>query len=206
MPTQPYYSLDAIISLSTQNYNVVKPPVSQDVVSGGGMIDVNGTVAAKEELTVDSLVDKQVLGINGSDTSRLLTAFEQLETSISTELGIQLQTRARFYETIIYFNVRTGNNPVTVFGNLRNRFPYCNEMSVILEEDVSPISYHIAPVNASVDSENWFDFIIEPLLNRAASTYHIGFIFRNSRRDLVINAFRNSKEKITQALRLLEST
>jgi hypothetical protein len=192
--------------LTPQDYKVVKPPVPQDLISGGGILDVNGTVATKEDLIVDSLVDKQVIGINGSDTTRLLTAFEQLESGISNELGIQLQERARFYETILYFNVRTGNSPVRVFGNLGNRYPYHSDMSSLLGQEVSPISYRVGPANAPVDSENWFDFTIEPLLSRAASTYHVGFIFRNARRDLVIDILRNSKDKITQALRLLEST
>lgn len=59
---------------------------------------------------MDSLVDKQVLGVNSVNIEKLLPAFEQLEKDLSQQLGINLESKARFYETISHFSVKTGSS------------------------------------------------------------------------------------------------
>src|SRR5690349_9768843 len=73
--------------LSSQGYSVVRPTGAQDLVAGG-ILEVEGTVARKDDLAVESFADKQVLGVNSKDAEKLLFAFGQLEEALSKELGI----------------------------------------------------------------------------------------------------------------------
>lgn len=191
--------------LSTLGYQVVKPPSTQDLIMGG-VLHADGRVAVKENLVVDSLTDKQVLGINGTESEKLIPAFEEVENGLSVELGQPLDEKARFYELVLHYAVETGSNPIEVFANLGKRYPYSTEMSKILGNDVSPFSYRVSPSNVVIDSENWFDFVIEPLTSRATSSYHIGIIYRNKSRAVVIEFLKNIKFTISEALKLLEST
>lgn len=124
---------------------------------------------------------------------------------MSTELSLDLETNARFYETISDLAVRTKNNPILTFSTLGNKFPFISELSTIFKQEVSPFSYRISPNNVPINSENWFEFTVEPLANRSTTIYHIGIIYRDRNRSNVIDFLENLRSTVMNVLKLLES-
>lgn len=189
--------------LTLQGYQVAKTP---NTPIEGISVEPVGLIAKKGNITVDSLSDKQVIGINANNEQAALSSFEELENGLSTELGIDLTTKKQFYEATMYLAVRTGKNPLTTMSQLRERYPYQKEMSKIFGEDIAPLSYRISPTNRPIDSPDWFEFNIEPLTSRATSFYRVALIYRSSTRSSVMEKVTNSRNMITQTLHMLESS
>lgn len=170
-----------------------------------GSIEIDGQVAKKDDLTVDCIPDKQVLGISSNDNEKLLSEFNELEKEISTELGQNVSENAQFYETIIQLAIKTGKNPLETMAKIRNNYPICNDFSEIVGEEVSPFGIRMSPSKKPLQSEDWFDFKIEPLIVRATTTYYGNFVFRSANREKVLDALTKSKDYFHNILTKLES-
>jgi hypothetical protein len=99
---------------------VVRPTGPQGLVNSG-IFEVEGTVAKKSGRNNGFTGRQASIGsYNYSvDIEKLLPAFEQLEKDLSQQLGINLESKARFYETISHISVKTGRNPLEVFSPMR---------------------------------------------------------------------------------------
>ena len=190
--------------LKELNYNVMKPPIPQQFVPGG-IIDIDGQIATRNGVAITSNIDKQVLTISSNEEDELLTSFSELEKSLSIEIGLELKDNVHFYETILHFAIKTGNNPIQTFSNLSNDYPFHKEMSNIFNIPVAPLSYRISTKEIPINSRNWFEYTIQPLSSNATTYYHVSLIFRNIERNIVVDIIKRSKEIITSTLKLLET-
>jgi hypothetical protein len=184
--------------LTAQNYQMAGPGQDSAVLSFTGIIGRKGIV------TADVQTEGQVVGINSINTNSLISAFDELEEDLSEERGERLSTKARFYEAIVQFDVKTSKNPLRVMAHLARKYPYCKEISEIIGEKVVPLGIRYSPAETSIESENWLDFRIEPMLNKAGSSYLVYLVFRRRERLKVIEQIRNSREIAIQCLKLIE--
>jgi hypothetical protein len=189
--------------LEKRGFQVVKPPIPGMI--NVGTLEVEGSVGSKEDVTFDSLPDRQVIAVNSSNLMKSLSEFQELENDISNELSLRLGDNARFYETVSDLAVKTKSNPIRVFSTLRNNYPFIDELSKIFCGEVSPFAYRISPNNIPINSENWFEFTAEPLANRSTTVYHIGLVYRNRDRTNVMDFLERLGSTVTEALKILES-
>ena len=169
------------------------------------ILTVDGLVGKKDEFTVDVSTERQIFGVSSTSSHKLEHEFNMLEDSISKEIGIELPSKARFYEFIYDAVVKTGSNPLEVMAKIGREIPIYNEISQLLGGQVSPLNLKVSPTNTSVESENWFDFTIEPVLNKATIAYHIGFVFRNKEKTRVLDKISNVNIVVEDSLKLIES-
>jgi hypothetical protein len=184
--------------LSSQNYQVPE----QDEVTRGWHF--TGVIGKKEDITVEVQTEAQVVGISSVNANILLPAFDTLEGALSQEIGEGLPTKARFYEAIVQFEVKTSMSPLRVMAHLARKYPYCEEISEIIGEKVAPLGIRYFPAGKSIESENWFDFRIEPMLTKAGSSYLIFLVFRRQERLKVIEQIKNSRKIADESLKLIE--
>lgn len=77
-------------------------------------------------------------------------------------------------------------------------------MSKILGAEVSSFNFRVSPAHTPVESENWFDFTIEPVMNKATVAYHIALVYRNKEKPKVLTKISSLQTIIEDSLRLLE--
>lgn len=182
--------------LSSQNYQLT--------IQDTAILSINGIIGKKDGITVDVQTEGQVVGVSTTNPTTVLSTFEELEGALSEEIGERLDSKARFYEAIIQFQVKTSKNPMHVMAQLEKNYPYCEQISKIIGEKVAPLSIRFSPANRSIESEDWFDFRIEPMPNKATSSYLILLIFRSGERQKVIEEIKNSRKIASDSLNLIE--
>lgn len=81
--------------------------------------------------------------------------------------------------------MKTGNNPAKVLRAVSKKNAFLEDMEKILHKELSFTSIRLTDSNVMAESPNWFDITIEPVLNRANTTYHFSLIFRNKEKKVV---------------------
>lgn len=199
------YPLDFEVLKKVLRANDYKIPQSPPSPSPDAIMSVDGIIGKKDEFTVDVNTERQIFGLTSGDHHLLESEFNKLENSISKEIGSELQYKARFYEFVYHAVVKTGSNPMEVMTRLGTRIPIYDEISKIVGQQASPLNLRVCPANALVESEDWFDLTIEPVLNKATVAYHIAFIFRNKDKVGVFAKMSNLNNLIEHSLKLIES-
>ena len=166
---------------------------------------IDGQLATKENLTVDCQTERQVIGVNSNDIELLINSFNEIEEIMSTELGDSMSNNNQFYEITAQFTIKTGKNPLDVFAKNREKLSLCEKVSEIMGENISPFGFRFTPTNVSVQSVNWFDIKLEPLVHRSTTIYYGSLVFRNKNREKVIEKTKNVKNNFKSFLNELES-
>ncbi len=188
--------------LSEQDYETPKNP---EIPAGAGIVEIEGQIGKKEGLTVDCQIDRQIIGVNSDDTEKLLSAFDKLDKSISTELGQELSENSQFYETIIQFTIKTGKNPMEILAKLRGKYPLSETISDIIGENASPFTLRYSATGKPIQTTDWFEYRIEPLVQRATTTYYSSFVFRNKDKNKVLEIVKKSQDMAVQIVKEIES-
>jgi hypothetical protein len=63
---------------------------------------------------------------------------ENFQDFVVEEIGERLPAKARYYEAIVQFEVKTSTSPLRVMAHLARKYPYCKEISEIIGEKVAP--------------------------------------------------------------------
>jgi len=167
---------------------------------------IDGEVATKENLRVDCQIEKQVFGVVSKDIELLISSFNEIEEIMSTELGDAMSNNNQFYEVISQFTIKTDKNPLEIFAQNRERLSLCDKVSEIMDENVSPFGFSFSPTRVPIQSADWFDFKLEPLVSRATTSYYGNLVYRSKDRKKVIEKTKNVKNYFISLLKELEST
>ncbi len=191
-------------SLMSLDYIVVTPPSIQNT---GQQMDLmpTGDIAKKDDLIVDVSSEKQVIGVRAADEIKVLEEFNKIEEKLLITIGEDLSKKAKFYEIIHDEILRTGKNPTSTFQNISNNNGFVKNMESLLKTPLSFASVKLIPANVSVESTDWFNLVLEPVLSKANSQYHFGLIYRNKDKSSVENELRNLNEKMRSIFDNLEN-
>jgi hypothetical protein len=199
------YPLDYAVLKKTLMAQEYRMPQARGQAPPDSLITVDGIIGKKEEFTIDVNSERQVFGVSSTDYNKLESEFNKLESILSNEVGTELRSSARFYEFIYDAAVRTGNSPLRAMAKLGKGVTVYEKMSKILGANVSPLNVRVLPTDVPIESENWFEFTIEPILNKSNVLYHIGFVFRNKDQSIVLEKISNLKRIVDDVLKLVES-
>jgi hypothetical protein len=78
-------------------------------------------------------------------------------------------------------------------------------MSSLFQQEVSPSSLKIYPSNVNINSIDWFEFVVELMINNSEYFYHSGITFRNNSRSIVEEFFNKHKNIVIEYFKLMES-
>jgi hypothetical protein len=162
-----------------------------------------GDVARKGEVTIDIDTSESLVGVYGKSNKKVLEAFEQLLNIVKQEVDIDLHSNVWFYEIAAHYQVKTGSSPILNLSKITADNPYFSKFSDILKQETSSFSLRLSPKNQLPNSENWFDVSIEQDI-LLADVYHVGVVFRNSRKQIVENFGLALDDTVIKLIKVVE--
>jgi hypothetical protein len=175
----------------------------RDLPAAPTRISYGGEIARTKETRV--IVDSESGEIGAID--RLLqeasASFDNLAKVILSELGVDLNSKVKFYFLSVNYRVNTGKTPLKEIAKAENK-EFVKKFNEIMNEDLSSFSIRICPKNANINDKNWFDIVIEPDVIDE-SRYHIGAVYRNSERKMIEAFAKNLESNLLKLVEFIEA-
>jgi hypothetical protein len=166
-------------------------------------LSFSGELARKAESTVILETDSSEIGVIARSLQDAANAFDDLVKVVSSELGISLNQKVRFYWMVVHYSISTGKAPRNEILKAENK-EYIGRFSRILGEDLVSFSVRLAPKDAIPNQEAWFDIAIEPDILRE-DLYHVGFVFRDPNRDKTETFVKNLENIVFSLIDTIEA-
>jgi hypothetical protein len=146
----------------------------------------------------------QIIAMISVDIEKLLDTFKNVEQMLLSEINSNHINKIFFYEFLIRFIVKSNNSPLKVISNTKRLYPFYEQMTNLLGSEVTPFNLRFSSPN-SIESHDWFDLNIEPLLSSANNRYFINYIIRNNQFDVVQEKMKNSFNIVSKAIDIIEN-
>lgn len=172
------------------------PPPPTRIGFGGEIARIKEAKVLADSQTGEIVVADRLLG-------QAYQSFEDLAKIIASELGLDLHSKVKYYHVTVHYRVATGKTPLEEISKAENK-EFMTKFSEIMKEDLTSFSIRLAPKGAIPNSENWVDIAIEPDVIDE-SRYHIGVVFRSSKRDKTEAFVKNLENNLLKLIELVEA-
>jgi hypothetical protein len=192
-------TLKQVVSKLGYTWVIREPPRGETM---GLEAVLNGTVARKEDLSIEYQTDRQVIAVSGNYPNRVTGSFQQLIYALQKTIE-PVRLKIYFFEALMTSLAEGNKSPLEVFSSGNNQFKK-EELDKVFEESISTHSLKLCPPNRPVDSTDWFEYNIEPLYFRDWRTYTASMVYRNTELDSVINAISKFEDRMKKTILALE--
>jgi hypothetical protein len=169
-----------------------RPPVAP---SGSGVIARKG----KAVIHLDSR--SQAITIADVSIKSVLSIYSEIATMLNEDYQINIESLIGTYEFAAQFEARIDKQAYETFSK-NIEIPILTQMGEILQKKLSAIEIKFGEKNMNVNSDNWFDFSIEPNYTRNDS-YLIDVSNRTQKKEESISLIESIEEKINKIVELI---
>ena len=173
-------------------------PVRPIRVGGGGMI------ARKENFSVNMDFDRNIVGLSGKSSERIIEVFDELTKILKDEMRVDLASRARYYEMVSHYHVITNRKPSERFSRICEGMEIFEKIEKIMGFPVSSFGLRISPKGSDPDEVEWFDVAVEPDTPQP-NKYYCGIVFRSKEKEKVTQQILRDREFVRQLIEVIES-
>jgi hypothetical protein len=166
-------------------------------------ISYGGEIARRKETIVIADSDSGEIGVIERLLQEAIASFGDLAKVILSELGVDLNSKVKFYFLSVHYRVNTGKTPLKEIAKADNK-EFVKRFSEIMKEDLSSFSIRLCPKNANINDKNWFDIAIEPDVIDE-SRYHVGVVYRNSERKMIEAFAKNLESNLLKLVEFIEA-
>lgn len=166
-------------------------------------ISYSGEIARKGEYIVNIDSNLGTVAIASKSIGMTIAAFEELTKIMKEGLGIDLNENVSYFEIMVYYNIDTGKKPVQEIDRVIEVNPYFSKFNKIVGEPTSLFSIRLIPKGKIPNQEEWFDISIEPDILKS-EVYHIGVIYRSSKREKTLDFASNLEKTIVNLVKAIE--
>jgi len=169
-----------------------------------GVIETGEAIALKGNVELVANQDNKTLGIEGHEISpaEIIDSFNELRSFWQEHLDSSQNVETHYLELTGEGLVKTGKNPVKVFGQYWAQFNKVQALNKILGCEVSNFGLRLTPMNVEPNTTDWFEVRVTPLIVSSTKCYYVNLVWRNEDIDKAIKAF--SKMDSTIANLILE--
>jgi len=163
-----------------------------------------GSVATKGDLRLSVDTQRQFVALRGRSFSEVLQAFDDVETLLESEIGLNVESDARYYELQMQgFITSKKMAPLRALSDAANQ-NILERLSKVWEQKVANFSLRLVTPNTPPNSVEWFDFRIEPEVSQPEETYYFYWVYRNRAKSDVVSRARESTQKVIDTINTLE--
>jgi len=199
----PFDTTELIDVLVKAGYTRTAPPPPFRRLKGA-RLGFTGTIARKGEIVIDINDERGFLGATSPSATSTIQGFDEVLQLAKTNLKVDLEGMAAFYEFIGNLEVETDLNALEKIGQLYEGNKPIEDFGKIMGEAVSHFSLRLAPKGENPNQTEWFDITIEPELIKT-STYRISAIYRSKDKSKVQKFIEEFEVKISKILDIIES-
>jgi len=167
-----------------------------------GVIEPGEAAALKGNVELVANQDNKTLGIEGHEIgpAEIIDSFNELRSFWHEHLDSSQNTETHYLELTGEGLVKTGKNPVKVFGQYWAQFSKMQALNKILGCEVSNFGLRLSPINVEPNSADWFDVRIQPLVVSSTKCYHVNLVWRNRDINKAIKAFSKTDDTIANLI------
>jgi len=118
----------------------------------------------------------------------------------SEQLDPTLNVNTHYVELTGKGLVKTGKNPVKVFGQYWAQFSKMQALNKILGCEVSNFGLRLSPINVEPNSADWFDVRVNPLIVSSTKCYYVNLVWRNRDINKAIKTFSKMDDTIANLI------
>lgn len=202
----PYDTIELVDVLVKAGYTRLIPaPPPQLSRLKGARLAFAGPIARKGEIVIDINDDRGIMGAASPSPTLSIQGFNDVIQLIKTNLKVDFESIAAFYELIGNMEIETDMNPLERFEQLSKSNMPIEEFSKTMGEAVSLLSLKLSPKGKIPNQMEWFQITIEPDLTKATSTYRISAVYRSEDKSKVQKFITEFLSKISEMLDTIES-
>lgn len=179
------------------------PPPSRH--QRGVRFTFTGPIAQKGDIVIDVNDDRGVIGVSSPSPTSTVQGFNEVLRLAKTNLKVDPESMAAFYEFIGQCEVETRLNPLETIGQISEKVKAIEEFSKVIGEDTSLFSLRLAPKGEIPNQTEWFDITIEPHLIHTTSIYTISVVYRSKDKSKVQKFVDEFLVNIAKILDIIEN-
>ncbi len=142
-----------------------------------GLVAVRGDIARKGNTIVRLDQAKMVIGVDGTRKQEVLDVFKEV-SAILSKVGVELSENARFYELLANYMVEADKSPMASIQNFFSPLKL-EQFDKIMESKSTLSTVKIVPRDTEIDSEDYYDIVVEPLIPRPHKAYALSVVYRS---------------------------
>ena len=198
----PIDSIEFINTLSKNGYQITaRPPPSAPV---GTMLEIYGEVARKTGASVEIDGEKKHVLIRGNESNTVISVFLDVLSIVKYNLSVDLEKNVLFYEGDGFYHIQGEKSPLETISKTESDV-HLSLGKLFGISQVSPFSIHLFSTGSKVNSVNWFDMSIKPLLpNQTETTYDLTLVLRTENKSNLLNILEGIEQKMSKVIEILE--
>jgi len=201
----PFDIAELVENLAKAGYTITMPRPPGVPRGGSIRLGAVGRIAQKGDVAIDINDERGILGATSSSPEFATKGLNEVLQLVKTNLKVDLEGMATFYEMIGNLEVETDVNPLEKIDRLFERNKSFEEFGKIMNEDVSPFSLKLVPKGKIPNQTEWFEITIDPNVIKPTSAYRITVVYRSTDKDKVQGFVNESIEKVSRILDIIES-
>lgn len=168
------------------------------------LIIQKGDLAVKKNTVLTINPQTQMIQVSGLTPEEVYSTWKEIEKILLLQ-KVNLKSSGRLFELRSQYHIKTANNPIKIIQNIFKSLKLQEKFDKILnDKPASLISLRFLPKDGVVDTENFFDIKIEPLLQAAKNEYYVSFMYRNAKQEKSEKLLVNHENKIKEIMNLIE--
>jgi len=164
-----------------------------------------GRIAIKGNSVIDINCDRQFIGIQNQNIENLITDFNELFILLKDKRFFGESIHHRFIEFQGHFECWSKKNPLATLKKVSSALEIMKTSEKIFDSPSALHHLRIVPAEKPIDSDDFYELIIEPNITRPTRSYEIAMVFRNHEMNKTISTVENVIPNITQIIHELEA-
>ena len=173
-------------------------------VPAGGRLVVGGRIAEKGDLSFNVDPNRGVITVEGKSIENVITDFNAIEDLARQEFDVDFSQERQFYEIIADLTITVYKNPIETVSELFSDSKVLSDFSTILEEEVGNYGVRLVKKEQLPTEGEWFEYRIEPLVEKPRNTYHSNVIYRSKDKDKVTKTATELIKRVGQLISTME--
>jgi hypothetical protein len=199
----PIDGRDLMEAVGMLGYEITAPPLPPG--KAGQRLTFSGNFARKNGVTLDTNINRGVLGITADSYALIIKSFNELTAIIQNKFNVDLEKGSRFFEIIAEMKFDSKNNPLESIANILKRNRSVSKISTILNQDVSIYTLQFVTKGKVPNQEDWLDITITPDILMPNRRYAISAIFRNKDKAVVERFGEHLMSNLLEIIKTIEA-
>jgi hypothetical protein len=170
---------------------------------GKGM--ATGRIAAKGNSVIDINCERQFIGLQNQNIETLIADFDELIELLKDKRYFGEGIHPRFIEFQGHFECWSKKNPLVILKKVSSALEIIKTGETIFDSPSALYHIRIVPAEKPIDSDDFYELIIEPNSTRPTQSYEIALVFRDHEMNKTIATVENVLPNITKIMQDLEA-
>ena len=168
------------------------------------LVVTRGDIATRGNTVLTVNPQTMLIGIAGTNGNEIISTFNELEPILS-KCGVDVNQNTRFFETVGEFIIKTNSSPVKSIQGFFKSLKTMEKLGAVIGDNTTSLfTIRMVPKDVVIDSEEYYEIKIEPVIHAPNEKYYAYIVFRSATRANTENFTSNIENKLTNLLEIIE--